>query len=232
MKPSLDIVFLSYDESNAEENFLELKARFPRAKRVHGVKGIYHAHKAAGELSETHHFFLVDGDNKILEDFDFSYDQLNLKDDTIYVWRCLNPINQLAYGYGAVKIYNQSLLRENDRVFRDLATSVARHYHIVHEVASETHFFATPLEAWRGAYRECAKLMSQVMENESDRHSAERLNTWCSQADPRLENSNWVLKGANMGAELARELAGDKSKIRGIINDFSELTRRFEQTSL
>ena len=32
-----DIIFLSYDEPNAEKNYADLCAKVPWAKRVHGV---------------------------------------------------------------------------------------------------------------------------------------------------------------------------------------------------
>lgn len=44
-----DIVFISYNEPNAEKNWESLKQRFPSAKRVDGVKGIHEAHKKAAK---------------------------------------------------------------------------------------------------------------------------------------------------------------------------------------
>jgi hypothetical protein len=64
-----DIVFLSYDEPNAEKNYADLLAKVPWAKRVHGVKGSDNAHKACANLSETDRFVTVDGDNIVREDF-------------------------------------------------------------------------------------------------------------------------------------------------------------------
>ncbi|NQY99783.1 MAG: hypothetical protein HRT45_03835 [Bdellovibrionales bacterium] len=226
-----DIVFLSYRESNAEENWVELKKRFVSAKRVHGVAGIYEAHKRAAELSETEFFFLVDGDNKILPSFDFDLGELEPRADTIYVWRCLNPINNLKYGYGAVKLYNKTLLVEERKGFRDLATTVARHYHIVHELASETHFHASPEEAWRGAFRECVKLQCQVLENSNDLHSKQRLETWCEYADANVVNAAWVLKGGQMGRAYALELNGDLGKAKALINNFDKLSDLWRQTA-
>ena len=39
-----DVVYLSYDEPNAEKNWADLKSKAPRATRVHGVKGVDAAH--------------------------------------------------------------------------------------------------------------------------------------------------------------------------------------------
>ena len=58
-----DIIFLSYDEPNAEKNYADLLAKVPWAKRVHGVKGSDAAHKACAKLSETEYFVTVDADN-------------------------------------------------------------------------------------------------------------------------------------------------------------------------
>jgi hypothetical protein len=44
-----DIIFISYNEPNADENFARLKARFPYAHRVDGIKGIHQAHIAAAK---------------------------------------------------------------------------------------------------------------------------------------------------------------------------------------
>ena len=47
-----DIIYLSYDEPNAEENYADLLSKVPWAKRVHGVYGSDAAHKACAELCE------------------------------------------------------------------------------------------------------------------------------------------------------------------------------------
>ena len=49
-----DMVFISYQEPNADENWDKLKSRFPLARRVHGVKGIHQAHIEAAKKSHTH----------------------------------------------------------------------------------------------------------------------------------------------------------------------------------
>jgi len=65
----IDIIFISYDEPNAEENWARLVKIVPWAKRVHGVKGSDNAHKEAAKQSETDWFVGVDGDNIIDEKF-------------------------------------------------------------------------------------------------------------------------------------------------------------------
>ena len=51
-----DVVYLSYDEPNAEENYADLLTKVPWAKRVHGVKVPDLPHKECAKLSETDRF--------------------------------------------------------------------------------------------------------------------------------------------------------------------------------
>ncbi len=224
---SLDIIFLSYNETNADENWQALKARFPFAKRVHGIKGLACAHKAAAEASDTEFFFVVDGDNRILPEFEFSTQNLILKPDTIYVWRCQNPVNGLTYGYGAVKLYNKRLLQKRyEGRFVDLASSVTEKYCIVDKVASETHFYCTPEEAWRGGFRECAKLASQKIHRQKNDETLERLNIWCERAPRYVPNSQWALLGARQGRDFGKTVLIGKGDLKSI-NDFHWLHTRF-----
>jgi hypothetical protein len=218
-----DIIFISYDESNADENWSRLTERFPWAQRVHGIKGIRQAHIAAAETSRTPYFFVVDGDNRIRPDFNFQ-PPMTLKENTLYVWRCHNPANHLVYGYGAIKLYNKSLVQRRYKKEKlvDLATSVTEHYHIMHQVASETHFFNTPFEAWRGAFRECAKLSSGLIQRQKDDETRRRLSDWCNVGHP-VDNIDWVLLGANQGKAFGEDPQNELSRV----NDFSWLRERF-----
>src|SRR6056300_1168593 len=99
-----DIVFISYKEPNAEENWKALKERFPCAQRVDGIKGIHLAHVHAARKSLTKMFWVVDGDAKVISDFDFRYTVEEYDTDTVHVFQSMNPINGLVYGYGGVKL--------------------------------------------------------------------------------------------------------------------------------
>ena len=46
-----DIIYISYDEPNADVHYADLCNKVPWAKRIHGVKGSDHAHKAAAEAT-------------------------------------------------------------------------------------------------------------------------------------------------------------------------------------
>ena len=126
-----DIIFISYNEPNAEENFVNLYERFnsvglfgERIKRVKNVKGIHNAHKKAASIANTDYFFVVDGDAVIVDDFNFDY---RTKDkDTVHVYRCMNPINDLVYGYGGVKLFPTWLAQNMDTNTNDMTTSISK----------------------------------------------------------------------------------------------------------
>ena len=65
----LDVIYLSYDEPQKEEFWVQIKNMVPWAQRVDGVLGSDEAHKAAGAMSETERFVLIDGDTLPEEDF-------------------------------------------------------------------------------------------------------------------------------------------------------------------
>ena len=99
-----DIVFLSYDEPNAEKNYADLLTKVPYAKRIHGVDGSDAAHKACADISETKHFVTVDGDTVIDPDFlnvVLDLDQLGVDDDYQFSWCGNIDINGLKYGNGS-----------------------------------------------------------------------------------------------------------------------------------
>src|SRR6056300_856154 len=84
-----DIIYLSYDEPNAEKNYADLCSKVPWAKRVHGVHGSDAAHKACADLSETEYFVTVDADNIINPEFlnvEIDLDDLGLTPDHVFSW--------------------------------------------------------------------------------------------------------------------------------------------------
>ena len=155
-----DIVFISYQEPNADENYNKLLKRFPLAKRVHGVKGIHQAHIAAAKKCFTKMFWIVDADAVILDNFDFSYIAEPWDEDMVHVWRCVNPINDLVYGYGGVKLFPKKPFLEGRPWEIDLSTTIGASTIAKTKVSCETRFNATPDSAFIGAFRECAKLAS------------------------------------------------------------------------
>jgi len=221
-----NIIFLSHQEPLAENNWLQLKKRFPRAMRVDGVSPIVAAHKAAARKCRTRYFWVVDADNEICSGFDFSFQwpkDDNVR-DRVAVWRAYNPIIGLSYGYGGIKLLPRlSVLAVPDNVV-DFTTSISEHFHVMEEVASVTNIDTSPFDAWRAGFREAAKLASHTIARGNNKENEERLSAWCAAKLGRY--GNYCALGARSGRNHALD-GEDLSKI----NDWNWLRSRFDEES-
>lgn len=218
-----DIIFLSYDEPNADFHWERLKDNFPVAQRVHGVKGIYSAHYTAAVKARTPYFYVVDGDSEIL-DFNFDYSP-SAKDNAMHVWYAHNPVNGLEYGYGGIKLLSKAFFtyQDGDRSV-DVTTSLGDRVKVIREVASVTHFDTDPMRTWRSAFRECVKLSSKIIRNQKDHETEQWLNTWCTVAEG--DHAVYALSGAKQGREYG-ELHRENLQQLRVINDFGQLREWF-----
>jgi hypothetical protein len=220
---SFDIVFISYKEPNADENFAKLKRKYPAAKRVHGVTGIHNAHKKAAALVDTKMFWVVDGDAQIVEDFQFQHQVATWDQNTVHVWRSRNPINDLEYGYGGVKLLPTDLTLKLDPNTVDMTTSISDKFKLVEGVSNLTAFNTDAFSTWKSAFRECAKLASKTINRQVTEETEQRLNVWCTQGADK-EFGDFSIAGATAGKTFALENPTEMHKI----NDFSWLYETFK----
>jgi hypothetical protein len=225
MPKPYDIVFISYKEPNAEKNYHALLERFPRTKRVHNVKGIHNAHIKAAGIVDTDMFWVVDGDAEIEKDFNFDYQVAHWDKDCVHVWRSKNPVNDLTYGYGGVKLLPTELTKNVDINSTDMTTSISYKFKAVPEVSNVTAFDTDPFSTWRSAFRECAKLASSVIRGQIDDETKERLDKWCNSDERRSSQGSYARRGAIHGREFG--LSIESSVQLGKINDFEWLYERF-----
>ena len=218
-----DIFFISYNEPNAEENYNKLLGRFPNAKRVHGIKGINNAHRACAVQSATEMFWTVDGDTEVDDTWNFDYFPGRPDSDYIHVWYSRNPVNDLEYGYGAVKLWPKNIVLAYHGSWVDYTTSVGG-IKIVEEVVATTKFNSSPFEAWKSAYRECLKLMRNLDINLNDVESQTRLDCWINNTST-AQHAKWC----ELGSKDAIEWYQTNPNKFDIINDFGMLKRQFSK---
>lgn len=220
-----DIIFISYDELNADSNFNDLLHRFPKAKRIHGVKGIFAAHKAAAELAESNFFYVVDADAKVNDNFKFNFSPSMFNLNSVYLWYSKNPINDLEYGYGGVKLFSTNLVKHYDNTELDFTTSITNNLHIIPKVSNITQFNTDPFSTWRSAFRECTKLASKSIMNQVDQETEHRLDTWCSIGGDR-DFGDFAIMGAKDGRDFGMTNKHQPETLK-LINDFDWLAERF-----
>jgi hypothetical protein len=223
-----DIIFLSYDESTADRNFEILQSRFPKSKRVSGIKGIFEAHLEAARLANENNsdmFFVVDADAIILPDFTFDIGT-SYNASAVHIWHARNPINDLEYGYGGIKLFPTKKVLDYTGLPIDITTSISNDIIVIPTVANITRFNTDPFSAWRAGFRECVKLSSKLISNQDNVETEARLEAWCTNGMDR-EFGEFTLMGANEGRDFGRDNANRPDQLR-LINDFKWLESRFD----
>jgi hypothetical protein len=228
LKP-YDIVFISYQESNADTNYKSLLKKYPSAKRIHGVKGIHQAHIAAAKICETEMFWVVDGDAEIVQEFQFDYYVSMWDKQTVHVWRSQNPVNNLVYGYGGVKLLPRQLTIDMDISKPDMTTSISDKFKAVHEISNITAFNTDPFNAWKSAFRECAKLSSRVIDRQNNLETQQRLDVWCNEGKDK-PYGNYAILGAIAGKEFGSQHKNNMEELQKI-NNFDWLKEQFDATN-
>lgn len=224
-----DIIFISYQEPNADENFLKIKEKFPIVQRVHGVKGIHQAHIKAASIAFTKMFWVVDGDAVLEDNFNFGYtvDEYNM--ETVHVWRSINPINDLVYGYGGVKLLPRKLTLDMDLSKPDMTTSISKKFKAVPEISNITKFNTDPFNTWKSAFRECAKLASKTIQGQVDEETEARLETWCTRGKDK-PFGEFAIAGACAGRRYGADKTNGADALK-LINDFDWLQEQFNAIS-
>lgn len=222
-----DIVFISYNEPNADENYTELIKKFPQAKRIHGIKGIHQAHIEAAKIATTELFYVVDGDAKIVDNFNFDYMVPRYERSHVHVWRSRNPINDLEYGYGGVKLLPREKTINMDITSTDMTTSISNNFKLVNAVSNITAFNTDPFNTWKSAFRECVKLSSQVIARQDSSESLQRLEQW-STLNENVPFGYYGYLGAITGRAYGEKNRGNNEAIKKI-NDFEWLKQEFNE---
>jgi hypothetical protein len=232
-----DIVFISYNEVFADENFSKLKDRFPRAMRIHGVKGIHQAHIEAAKLATTEMFWVVDADAIIEDSFNFEFEYIPYRNiqsrkmvrSIVHVWQSKNPVNGLVYGYGGVKLLPKALTMHMSTKTTDMTTSISSKFKVMPDISNITAFNTDPFNTWKSAFRECVKLSSKVIDGQVSNESEERLDAWCI-LNESVPYGFYAYAGALAGKTYGQENAGNLPAL-SLINDFEWLQNQFETRS-
>jgi hypothetical protein len=227
-----DIVFISYYEPNAEENYIKLTNQFPNRTihRVTNVTGIHQAHIQAAAMSTTPMFWVADADAVIVDDFKFDLLLPKYDRDAVHVWKSRNPINDLEYGYGGIKLLPTKETLEMDVSSTDMTTSISKKFNAMPTVSNITAFNTDPFNTWKSAFRECVKLASRSIQGQVDAETANRLDRWCTLVDD-APYGFFAYSGALAGRAYGQENAASTAAL-SLINDFKWLKTQFQQTHL
>jgi len=210
-----DIVFISYDEPNADKNWQDLLDKCPWAKRSHGVYGSDAAHKAAAALCETSRFITVDADNIVdPEFFNVEIDMSLIGSKDVISWAAKNEINGLVYGNGGIKCWPKHVVEtmrtheaapENNKQAQvDFCWNI--NYIQMNNMYSTIYNNASPYQAYRAGFREGCKMtldagdvVSKSNLNKLYYKNYNRLLVWQS-VGRDVTNGLWAIYGARLGS--------------------------------
>jgi hypothetical protein len=220
-----DIIFMSYQEPNADENWDKLVNKYKWAQRVHGVKGLVNAHIECAKVSRTSMYYHVEADNIVDDKFNFTFRPSKWDRDTVHVWRAKNRVNDLVYGYSGIKLFpTQKVLDLQGKKVTDFTTSVSDKFKPVQVVASEVAYDTDPFNTWKAAFRECVKLQSGIIDRQKQKETSERLDVWCSVGNGNM--GAYSIEGARAGKDYAVKNKDNKEAL-SLINDFEWLQEQF-----
>jgi hypothetical protein len=238
-----DIIYLSYDEPNAEKNYADLLNKVPWAKRVHGVKGSDAAHKACARLSETDRFVTVDGDNIVHESFfnqELDFEENKNLSKCVVSWCGHNVINGLMYGNGGLKLWPKQYVLDmqthenapSDDPNAQVDFCWDAEYIQMNACFSDVYNNASPYQAWRAGFREGVKMSLdrgvRVKHSDFKRQvhwkNLHRLLIWMN-VGADIKNGLWAILGARQGCYMTNCTDWDYIQVR----DFEYLGTLWEE---
>lgn len=226
---NFDVIFISYDEPNADENWKYLQSIIGHGKRVHGIKGIDAAHKEAARIAYSDHFFIIDGDSRPHEYF-FGQELDNLNPNYVYSWPAINSVNGLMYGNGGAKLWPKhtmiNMKSHEETGGTDFCWSIP--YFQMDKSHSTTHCNITSYQAFRTGFREGVRLCLNQGAKQSSldfipKVNYSRLLTWLT-VGRHTPNGEWCMHGARLGCYLANCTNLDIS----LISDYKWFEKNWE----
>lgn len=214
------VVFLSYDEPNADANYEHLIYNHPNqhlVKRVHGVKGFDAAHKACADAAASDRFFTVDADCVV--DPAIWKRSLEITPDiskATFSWSSRNIVNGLVYGNGGIKMWYSEYVK-NMRSHEAADKTDGKNnidfcwdfdnYKQMNNTYGTVMNNATPYQAFRAGFREGIKMgLDQGLKVNPEEFkyrmypgNYSRWLTWMT-VGRDVENGAWAIYGARLAA--------------------------------
>ena len=212
-----DVVFISYDEPNADQNYQDLLEKCPWALRSHGVWGSDAAHKAAAALVNTERFITIDADNIVHSDFfNVELDMSKIGDNDVISWAGKNAVNGLVYGNGGIKCWPVHVVNamrtheaapENDTHAQvDFCWNI--NYVQMNNIYCDVANNGSPYQAYRAGFREGCKMSLEdgnVVDKRAlkklHRKNYQRMLVWMSIGEDTT-NGLWAVYGSRLGCYM------------------------------
>lgn len=212
-----DIIYLTYDEKIANDNFVKIKQKYPNAMRLHKVSDMTRAFAMTAHLASTKRYILIDGDNIVLDDAALNTlssiveSHPETTDKSVMVFGARNGVNDLEYCYGGIKVCPTLHFR---RIIHDSVDPIASQNTKVifypKKILSITNFNSDSYGAWKAGFREAVMLSTSCfLDFEGSEHwgwANKYLDIWKTRGQGR-SYGEYCMDGANDGHRFAQEQA-------------------------
>jgi len=172
-------------------------------------------------------FYVVDGDAELVDNWTFDYKPNVFELDCVHLWTSINPINDLEYGWGGVKLFPRKLLLDAETWKVDLTTGLGKLKYI-NKVSNVTSFNSDDFGTWRSAFRECAKLSSSLYQGTTTHsETEERLRVWTTVGKDR-RYGEYALHGAALGKQYGLDNFNNLDALK-LINNYEWMKNEFDK---
>lgn len=210
-----DIFFISFDESNSEQNWNRLLKLHPSAQRVHGINSISESHLECNRLAKTERFWTVDGDNWLLK----SIPKEVIGTQELLVYMTVDPIDQYVCASGGIKSWRKDCFINTDMTKGDFSMHATNTIGCVGEILSIHKYDVTPYESWKHTFRQTVKTLSGIIPASSLYQNVARM-------EKHKTLNLWSYRGFIEGKDYVAKCNGDFNKIN-LINDYQWLKEKF-----
>lgn len=221
---SIDVFFISYKESNCENNWINVLSFHPDAKRVHGINGIDKAHLICDMTSTTEFFWTIDGDNELISPLKYPK---KIEHDLL-MFKSIDPLFQEVTLLGGVKLWKKNSIINPNLSKGDFSLNATKNKKIIDEVYSITKYNSSPFDAWKTSFRHCVKLMSCIFRNRPKALSINLyIERWANTKNIEIENAEWAYQGYLDAEEFVKVY--DNTDQLYQINDFDWLENHYKE---
>ena len=210
-----DIFFISYRESNAEENWERVLSLHPNATRISNIQGIDNAHNKCNELSKTNKFWTIDGDNWLLHKLPIDHIILSQKSDLVF-FNSKDAIDGDISTIGGIKLWTKDKIINANMSKGDFCKYATKSSIVIQRTLSEHRYNATPSESWCHSFRHMVKSFSGII-------TKYRLQQNIDIIEKHKLLDQWSYRGYLDAKRYVEECESDFDKIN-LINDYDWLS--------
>lgn len=209
---SYDIFFISYHESNSEQNWKRLLSFHPNSQRIQNVEGISNAHMLCNELSKTHKFWTIDGDNWLIHKLPRG---VTANNDLVF-FNAIDPIDGQVSSVGGIKLWTKDSIINDNMSKGDFCKFATKNSIVVQKTLSEHRYNSTPFETWCHTFRHMVKCFSGIITKDKLQENIQIVE--------KHKNLNiWSYRGYLDAKKYVEECGGDFNKIN-LINNYDWLS--------